>query len=127
PLRRRALWLAVLFGALVALRQALPGENTSPLFAYLAWAAWMWWLPAFLESARGEGREIGTGVVLGVALQVAGQIALHGLDLELVNGPASVVAAVLLVLAFVLALRVRGDAVVGEGGAWGALALGPFL
>jgi endonuclease/exonuclease/phosphatase family metal-dependent hydrolase len=126
PLRRRALWLAALFGLFAVLRQLVPGESSSPVFAFAAWAVWLWWLPEFLRGSAGRRADLATGAVLGVALQVAGQIALHGLDLELISGPASVVAALLLAGAFVLLQR--GEPVaVPAGGAWGAFALGPFL
>lgn len=125
PVARRDVWLAVLFGMLVVLRQALPGENSSPAFAYAAWAVWMWWLPAFVESSGAELGELATGVVLGVLLQVAGQMALHGLDLELLRGASSVVAAAALAVLLVVVLRMRRPA--WGGGAWGAFALGPFL
>ena len=126
PLARRAFWLAALFGVLVVLRQALPGENSSPAFAFAAWAVWLWWLPEFLRTSAARRAELASGVVLGVALQVAGQIALHGLDLELISGPVSVVAALALAVTFVLAQRDE-PAVAPAGGAWGAFALGPFL
>lgn len=125
PVRRLDLWLGALFAILVVLRQAFPGENTSPAFAFAAWVAWMWWLPAILR--RSARAEVATGIVLGVALQVAGQIALHGLDLELLQGLAPVVATVVLVVAFALALASVPAARPAEGGAWGAFAVGPYL
>ncbi|HLZ47317.1 MAG TPA: hypothetical protein VKR80_01550, partial [Candidatus Limnocylindria bacterium] len=126
PLRRRALWLAALFGVLVVLRQALPGESSSPAFAFAAWAVWLWWLPEFIRTTAARRADLASGVVLGVALQVAGQIALHGLDLELVSGPTAVIAAIALAGAFVLLQRDEPEAA-PAGGAWGAFALGPFL
>lgn len=143
PLRRPALWLGTLFGILVVLRQAFPGENSSPAFAFAAWVVWLWWLPAFIRRAAAAGRlqDLTPGVVLGVALQVAGQIALHGLDLHLIDGPASVIAAVLLVAVLVRGLNsARGGGVPARGGGvpardggvparggWGAFAVGPYL
>lgn len=126
PLRRPALWFGVLFGVLVVLRQAFPGENTSPAFAFAAWVVWLWWLPAFIREAPGRLVEVATGVVLGVALQVAGQTALHGLDLQLIDGPASVVTAAALAAGFALALANAPAGQPARGG-WGAFALGPYL
>ena len=127
PVKRPSLWLAGLFGLLIVLRQAIPGENSSPAFAFAAWIVWLWWLPAFIGEASGRLASVAAGVVLGVALQVAGQIALHGLDLELVQGPASVIAALLLAAAFTFAVGNVRRGPDRSTGAWGAFALGPFL
>ena len=129
PIRRPALWLAVLFGVLVVLRQAFPGESSSPAFAFAAWVVWLWWLPAFIRRVAGAGRlaEAASGIVLGVALQVAGQIALHGLDLQLIDGPASVIAALLLAAAFVFLVSSMPEGGDAASGGWGAFALGPYL
>lgn len=129
PIRRPALWLGALFGAVVILRQALPGESSSPAFAFAAWIVWLWWLPAFVRLAAAAGRraDLATGAVLGIALQLAGQIALHGLDLQLIDGPASVITALLLVVALIVALAAVGESGEPVGGGWGAFALGPFL
>jgi endonuclease/exonuclease/phosphatase family metal-dependent hydrolase len=129
PVRRLDVWLAMLFGILIVLRQALPGENTSPALAFAAWIVWMWWLPAFVRQVARAGTraELASGVVLGVALQVAGQIALHGLDLELLRDPLSVIAALVLAVAFVLALGSVRDRGMPDGSGWGAFALGPYL
>lgn len=127
PVRRPALWLAAIFGVLVVLRQVFPGENTSPAFAFATWIVWLWWLPAFVREASGRLGDVASGIIVGVALQVAGQIALHGLDLELLQGPASVVAAVALAAGFAYAVgNVRRDSAPASG-AWGAFALGPYL
>lgn len=127
PVRRPAVWLAALFGALVVLRQAVPGELTSPAFAFAAWIVWLWWLPAFVRAAAGRSRDLAVGAILGVALQLAGQVALHGLDLPLTVGPGSVIAATILAAGLVLATIAlpRSEAPRTEG--WGAFALGPFL
>lgn len=127
PVRRPALWLGVIFAVLIVVRQALPGENTSPALAFAAWIVWLWWLPAFIREAPGRLVEVATGMVLGVALQVAGQIALHGLDLHLVDGPASVLTAAVLAAGFVLALASVGATGQPTRGGWGAFALGPYL
>ncbi len=127
PVRRPALWLGVLFGVLIVVRQALPGENTSPAFAFAAWIVWLWWLPVFIREASGRLVDIATGVVLGVALQVAGQVALHGLDLHLVDGPASVLTAAVLAAGFAVALASHGATSQASRGGWGAFALGPYL
>lgn len=127
PVKRPSLWLAGLFGVLIVLRQAFPGENTSPAFAFAAWIVWLWWLPAFIGEASGRLASIAGGIVLGVALDVAGQIALHGLDLELVQGPASVIAALLLAGAFTFAVGNVRRGPERSTGAWGAFAIGPFL
>ncbi|MEK7861757.1 MAG: endonuclease/exonuclease/phosphatase family protein [Chloroflexota bacterium] len=127
PVRRPALWLGVIFAVLVVGRQALPGENTSPAFAFAAWIVWLWWLPAFIREASGRLVEVATGVVLGVALQVAGQVALHGLDLHLIDGPASVLTAVALAAGFAVALANVGATSQPSRGGWGAFARGPYL
>ena len=129
PVRRLDLWLGMLFAVLVVLRQAFPGENTSPAFAFAAWIVWMWWLPAFVRQATRSGARanVGIGVVLGVALQVAGQIALHGLDLELLTGFGGILAALALAAAFVFVLGSVRDAGAPAAGGWGAFALGPYL
>lgn len=127
PVKRPSLWLAGLFGLLIVLRQAFPGENSSPAFAFAAWIVWLWWLPAFIGEASGRLASVAAGVVLGVALEVAGQVALHGLDLELVQGPASVIAALVLAAAFAFAVANVRRGPERSTGAWGAFALGPFL
>ncbi|TMB63589.1 MAG: hypothetical protein E6J49_01605 [Chloroflexi bacterium] len=129
PLRRQAVWLGALFGLIVVLRQALPGENASPAFAFASWIVWLCWLPAFIRQAGRAGllRDAATGIILGVAVQIAGEIALHGLDLELIDGPLSVIAALLLAAAFVAALVSVPDGNAPPSGAWGALVVGPYL
>src|SRR5439155_11957627 len=129
PLRRQAVWLGALFGLIVVFRQALPGENTSPAFAFASWIVWLCWLPAFIRQAGRAGllRDAATGFILGVALQVAGRIALHGLDLELIDGPLSVIAALLLAAVFVAANLSVPDGNAPPSGAWGALVVGPYL
>ena len=129
PLRRQAVWLGALFGLVVVLRQALPGENSSPALAFASWIVWLCWLPAFIRQAGRAGllRDAATGVILGVALQTAGQIALHGLDLELVDGPISVIAALLLAATFIASLIAIPDGAAPPSGAWGAFVIGPYL
>ncbi len=130
---RAARWLGALFAILVVLRQAFPGEYTSPAFAFAAWITWLAWLPAFVTLlARARRLDVvAAGIVLGTALQVAGQTALHGLDLFVLVDTAALVAALALAAAFVGALwRVDASAASesgAPGGAWGALAVGPFL
>ncbi|TMB73540.1 MAG: hypothetical protein E6J52_11410, partial [Chloroflexi bacterium] len=129
PLRRQAVWLGALFGLIVVLRQALPGENASPAFAFASWIVWLCWLPAFIRQAGRAGllRDAATGIILGVAVQIAGEIALHGLDLELIDGPLSVIAALLLAAVFVAANLSVPDGNAPPSGAWGALVVGPYL
>ena len=129
PERRRLAWLTLLFAVLVVLRQVLPGENSSPAFAFAAWIVWLWWIPQLIARLSSGGRlaELGLGAVVGVALEFAGQTALHGLDLELLIGPASVVAAIVVAALLVLAVAAVPRAGVPAAGAWGAFALFPAL
>lgn len=128
------------FGLLLALltlaRQALPGELLSPALAFAAVIAWLWFLPAFLqEMARRDALgALPPALLLGLSAAVAGQTALHGIDLTLLTDPWSILGALLLVGLFLALLRHNtgaGSAPLSPGAeraaARGALLLGPYL
>src|SRR5205809_371029 len=119
PLRRQAVWLGALFGLIVVLRQALPGENTSPAFAFASWIVWLCWLPAFIRQAGRAGllRDAATGIILGVA--------------QLAVALAFVVALALAVVPIRRAVRVLivalGVAALAAGTAYGAASLATIV
>ncbi|MFZ5652362.1 MAG: endonuclease/exonuclease/phosphatase family protein [Bacillota bacterium] len=130
------------FGALLALltvaRQALPGEILSPVLSFATGVVWLWWLPAFFqELAQKQSNRLAAPIVLGgLALQVAGQAAMHGLDLNMARGMWAVLLSMGQACAFALALwRAGGNEAPPDrtpdgsaaGISWGVLALGPYL
>lgn len=130
------------FGALLAVltvaRQALPGEILSPVLSFATGVVWLWWLPAFFrELAQKQANRLAVPIVLaGLALQVAGQAAMHGLDLNMARGMWAVLLSMAQACAFAWALwRAGGNeappARASDGSeagiSWGVLALGPYL
>lgn len=135
----RPAWrFGLLLAVLTVARQALPGELLSPALSFATVIAWIWWLPAFLQEAarRGLSRAVAPAVLLGLMAQVAGQTALHGIEITLLTGVWSVLGALLLSGGFVFALHqsmgatsTANSLAQGEerGVARGALLLGPYL
>lgn len=126
--------LGLLFAATTLLRQTLWGELATAVFAVAAWIAWLWWLPAYLrELARRAGPALAAATVLiALAVEVASQAALHGLELHALSGLSGTILGAIVVVAFVVALRgaLRTEPPPPPplaNAAWGALALGPFL
>jgi endonuclease/exonuclease/phosphatase family metal-dependent hydrolase len=138
----RSTWLAGAFAVCIVLRQVmLPYDTPGAVLSFVAWILWLWWLPAVLEeyATTNDLALITPAFASGIALQVGLQAALHGLDLPLRSGPASIAgAAILAVVFFAVSLagtrasqeptqmgeaphRRRSDA------GWGAVALGPYL
>lgn len=128
------------FGLLLALltvaRQALPGEILSPTLAFATVIAWLWWLPSYLQEAarRGSISAVPGAVVLGMGAAVAGQTALHGVDLTLLTGPWSILGALIIAGLFLFTLRPFAPAETAPfpagaeaAAARGALVLGPYL
>lgn len=135
----RPAWrFGLLLAVLTLLRQALPGELLSPALSFATVIAWLWWLPAFLQVAarRGAAKALVPAVLLGLVAQVAGQTALHGIEITLLTGLWSVLGALLLVGTFLVLLYQSMGAPAPEtalsrgverGVARGALLLGPYL
>ncbi len=133
PVWRFGLLLAVLSVA----RQGLQGEVLSPVFSFATGVVWLWWLPAYLRelARRGVPELFVPAVLTGLALQSAGQAAMHGLDLNIIRGIWSVLGSAVLAAAFAGAIWWSGRSEASPraadgweaGAAWGALGLGPFL
>ncbi len=87
---RRALrWFGFTFCAAYVLRGLFAhADLTASILSFAAWIVWLWWLPALLDAAARAGAKqvIAPAAVLGIALQVAGQTLLHGLDAPLLRG-----------------------------------------
>ncbi|HUF67129.1 MAG TPA: endonuclease/exonuclease/phosphatase family protein, partial [Longimicrobiales bacterium] len=127
------------FGAFVAVlviaAQVLPVSLAQPAAPFAAWVAWLWWCPEFLRemARRGVSHLIAPSVVLGLAAQVAGQTALHGLDVPLIPGRYGLAGNVALAGAFItvlfLALPRKTPATdpPARSSPWMAFAIGPFL
>jgi endonuclease/exonuclease/phosphatase family metal-dependent hydrolase len=127
----------VLVGLIVAW-QALPANVSQPFLSFAAWVVWLWWFHAFLRelSRRNATTVIVPSMLLGLAAQVGGQTALHGLDLPLLSGAYGLAASVILGGAFIVALYltlVKGSPTVPvdrtpePGAVWIAFATGPYL
>jgi endonuclease/exonuclease/phosphatase family metal-dependent hydrolase len=115
-----------LFAVLTAARQALPGELSSPALAFAAIVAWLWWLPNYLRAGSTSATR---AILAGLVATVAGQSALHGLDVHILTGLQGALAGVVLGAAFGAALWWVASTrpVITPGGAWGAAILGPYL
>ena len=123
-------WAAV-FGILVVVRQVVSDEAATAALAFACAIVWLWWLPAYVNEAARQGatRQVAIAAVLGIAAQVAGQLAQHGLDVPYLVGPEGWLVATVLAAAFVVftnssTRRAGGPA---SGTSWGAIAIGPFL
>jgi endonuclease/exonuclease/phosphatase family metal-dependent hydrolase len=129
---RPAWWLGLLVAVVAVARQAFPGEIASPALSFAALVVWMWWAPAYLrELGRRELSALAAAaIVLGLCLQVAAQSAMHGMDLNMLVGPGSGLAALVLAGAFVAGLHfvlAAPEKDAAEMPRWGAFALWPYL
>ena len=122
---------AALLAILVVIRQVVSDEALTAALAFASVIVWLWWLPAYVDEAarQGASRYVALAAVGGIAAQVAGQLALHGLDVPYLVGPLGWLAATALAAAFVLATRlaVRAAPDAPTGTSWGAIVIGPFL
>ena len=122
---------AALLGILVVLRQVVSDEAATAALAFASAVAWVWWLPAYVDEAarHGASRLVAVAAVLGIAAQVAGQLALHGLDVPYLVGAGGWVAATVLAALFILVTRLAAHEpdCPPAGTSWGAIAIGPFL
>ena len=123
-------WAATL-GILVVVRQVVSDEAVTAALAFASAVVWLWWLPAYVDEAARQGttRQVAGAAVLGMAAQVAGQLAQHGLDVPYLVGPEGWFAATVLAAAFVVFTRsaTRSADCRATGTSWGAVAIGPFL
>jgi endonuclease/exonuclease/phosphatase family metal-dependent hydrolase len=122
---------AALLGILVVVRQVVSDEAVTAALAFACAIVWLWWLPAYVDEAARQGatRQLAVAAVLGIAAQVAGQLAQHGLDVPYLVGPGGWVAATALAAAFVIFTNssTRSAGGPAAGTSWGAIAIGPFL
>ena len=122
---------AALLGILVVLRQVISDEAATAALAFASAAVWLWWLPAYVDEAARQGatRQVAIAAVLGIAAQVAGQLAQHGMDVPYLVGPEGWFAATALAAAFVVFTNTSTRSAGGPttGTSWGAIAIGPFL
>lgn len=122
---------AALLAILIVTRQVVSDEAATAALAFASVIAWLWWLPAYVNEAarQGASRLVALAALGGIAAQVAGQLAQHGLDVPYQVGPGGWLAATLLTGAFVLVTRtaVREADCPPTGTSWGAVAIGPFL
>jgi endonuclease/exonuclease/phosphatase family metal-dependent hydrolase len=122
---------AALLAILVVIRQVVSDEAATAVLAFASMIVWLWWLPAYVnEAARhGASRLVALAALCGIAIQVAGQLALHGLDVPYLVGPGGWLAATVIAAAFVLVTRTAAQEAdcPPTGTSWGAIAVGPFL
>jgi endonuclease/exonuclease/phosphatase family metal-dependent hydrolase len=127
----RPAWRAgVLFAVLSVVRQAVSDHYLTPALAFAACIVWLWWLWAFFREAQTESRSalVPLAAVFGLAGLIAGQAALHGLDLPMLVGPLPLAFLVLLAAAFLAGLRWSGpEPATTTSARWGPAALGPYL
>ena len=127
PVYRWAATLAIL----VVVRQVVSDEAVTAALAFASAIVWLWWLPAYVNEAarQGASKQVAGAAVLGIAAQVAGQLAQHGLDVPYLVGPEGWFAATVLAAAFVVFTRsaTRSADSLATGTSWGAFAIGPFL
>ena len=114
-------------------RAAVVDETWTAVLTIGAVIAWLWWLPAFLDLAGrlGAARLIVPALLLGAAAQIAGQVALDGLDLHALPGIPTAVVLLVLGAAFAWAVRASAGVLADPSGAgvsrWGPLSLLPWL
>ena len=132
---------ALRFGGLFALayvaNQAVSHYLLTPALGIAAGVLWLWFLPALIIglARRGSTGVLMSGILLGLAAQVALQTALHGLDMPVLHGIRPGIIGLLLAAALYASLRAAVGSVAGtpraQGGeaapGWGLAALGPYL
>ena len=133
-LRRPGMGVAIGFAVAYAAGHFLRHPVLTPAFAVMTLVLWLWMIPALLGLlARVEAIEVlAPGILIGFAVQVALQAALHGLDMPMLHGFLSGAGAALLGLALIAAWRsteLTAPAATGvlflKG--WGLFALGPYI
>ncbi len=133
---RPAFRFAIALAVLAILRQSsLTSASLAIGFSFAAWIVWMWWLPAAIESAAADNAlsVIAPAAMCGVALQVALQSALHGLDLPLWPAWQNIAVAAAIAMAFAYANqlahrdRTIADEQLSAGAARGLIAYGPWF
>src|SRR3970040_1315628 len=131
---------ALRFGGLFALayvaNQAVSHYLLTPALGIAAGVLWLWFLPALIIglARRGSTGVLMSGILLGLAAQVALQAALHGLDMPVLHGIRPGIIGLLLGGALYSSLRGAGGSVAGtpraQGGeaapGWGLAAPGPY-
>lgn len=133
-LRRPAMVVATGFALVYAAGHFLRHPVLMPAFALMTLVLWLWMIPALIGLlARVEALEVlAPGILIGFAVQVTLQTALHGLDMPMLRGLLPGAGAALLGLALIAAWRsteVTAPPATGvrflQG--WGLFALGPYL
>ncbi len=138
PRKNSVRWMqriATIFALAYAINHLIADRTITPVLAVLSLITWFWLVPVIMDAlARYERLDVLVpGILLGFALQIALQTALHGLDLSMLRGilpgiGAGVMGAALIgtTYAFKPDLPDKdGSNVLYPG--WGMLALGPFL
>lgn len=133
-LRRPAMAVAIGFAVVYAIGHFLSHPVLTPSFAVMTLVLWLWMLPALLGLlARVEALDVlAPGILIGIAVQVALQAALHGLDMPMLYGFLSGAGAALLGLTLIAAWRSTELTAPPATGVlflqgWGLFALGPYI
>jgi len=132
---RLGLRLALLFAVLYAAGHAVRHPVLTPALVSASLVAWLWMMPALIgELGRPDALDVMVpGILVGSALQVAGQTALHGLDLSMLHGPlpglgaAALAGALFAVWTATVTTAPSGAAAFPFPQGWGLFALGPYL
>jgi hypothetical protein len=127
--------MATIFALGYAISHLIADRTITPVLAVLSLITWFWLVPVIMDALARYGMldVLALGILLGFALQIALQTALHGLDLSMLRGilpgiGAVVLGGVLIVTTYAIKPGLPdkdGSTVLYPG--WGMLALGPFL
>ncbi len=127
--------MATIFALAYAISHLIADHTITPVLAVLSLITWFWLVPVIMDALARYGMldVLAPGILLGFALQIALQTALHGLDLSMLRGilpgiGAVVLGGVLIVTTYAIKPGLPdkdGSTVLYPG--WGMLALGPFL
>jgi endonuclease/exonuclease/phosphatase family metal-dependent hydrolase len=127
--------MATIFALGYAISHLIADRTITPVLAVLSLITWFWLVPVIMDALARYGMldVLAPGILLGFALQIALQTALHGLDLSMLRGilpgiGAVVLGGVLIVTTYAIKPGLPdkdGSTVLYPG--WGMLALGPFL
>lgn len=127
--------MATIFALVYAINHFIADPTFTPVLAVLSLIAWFWLVPGIVEALARCGmlEVLAPGILIGFAIQIAVQTALHGLDLSMLRGILPGVGALVLGAALVVSTRALkprssdkdGSTVLYSG--WGMIALGPFL